>query len=1089
MSSFVFLSLIATLCDCLIWEPNRSQFGCHVKEPARGLRTNRDDTACLRRKRILHGAEGDSSHWQYEVYRSSGEDLRSRYDQFAHFHSHPEIASIHNNNNNNNIEIELKPQKNPLHPGHTSPKEQIDQEELAGKDDENSWSFHHMQSQQDHQQTEESASEIEIEIKSSRSKRVVPKKKMTRMQLIEEKHRHKQRNSSYQKHKHSNSSWLRWMSSILVCFSLIKNFRYIFAIHKRPNNEDKLPVLIVEGPPGSIVHMHAFGILNGIRSLSILWIIFGATYHANASDLLGNLSQVANITCSSRLLQALLNSGLAIDTLYLVSGILTLTGLLRRSQGQNYRQLIASAPVKSSSKTTNGTMEGFIDITSNSIITSAASSSSQLTANSSSAATTTTTSCSFGSSDNNSSYVGRGHVRKSLLNKPRHHKQDDQSAPVDPLKMVTFKPVVWLLLRYLRLTPTYLFVIGLAIVLPNLGSGPFWIEAMSQLGVSINCRSNWFFNLLYINNHLEADKLCLTHSWSLSNEMQFYLFALILFGLYYHNLKQVVLLLWVISFAASMATTHALTAINQFPPTLLATIPTSQLERVVYKQFLYNKPWPHLPSYLIGLTIGYSLIQYDKNSWLLSRGWRIFGWTLSSLVALSLVNSLYPWNLGLQVDENLTALYGSTFRSLWSLCLSWFIYELTTRPSGHLARLLSWSGFQLTNRLTYSCYLIYPFIIQFRFGLLRDRLEFTLVNLISNFVANVGLTYLAAILLALFIDSPIVQLNRLALKSLDELNISGGTIDLTKTSTGLSRRGKQQLTNDKNIKLSNKENRKQGKYDANQHLDSSWTLVLPNLLQSSPLVGENSRSNVKTTTEAKSRYPNDSMQPTKRVQIVASVRSRARKQRELAGEQHPTPRIARMSHPYKYNKTQLVDENHNSGYMPSNTILENGDVDEEIYNESMFIHNIVSPNNTHNHRILTKEPESCTPDHDFQMKLAQAIGRGFKLRNQLAMASGNCHLSTKKQNICSNSTELSAPNMVNHHFYGKSLEKVEGSSSHGINSTSDLDSNASCRLQNSWGQNRRSAKTRGQLTTFVSSQQQDEVKQKFSKLRETSTSQ
>lgn len=86
--------------------------------------------------------------------------------------------------------------------------------------------------------------------------------------------------------------------------------------------------------------------------------------------------------------------------------------------------------------------------------------------------------------------------------------------------------------RYIRLTPAYLAVIALyTTILPRLGSGPLWNY---RIGLERErCQSSWWANLLYINNYVNTDKLCMFQSWYLSADTQLFILApLILYPLW-----------------------------------------------------------------------------------------------------------------------------------------------------------------------------------------------------------------------------------------------------------------------------------------------------------------------------------------------------------------------------------------------------------------------------------------------------------------------------------------------------------------------------------------------------------------------------
>ena len=68
-----------------------------------------------------------------------------------------------------------------------------------------------------------------------------------------------------------------------------------------------------------------------------------------------------------------------------------------------------------------------------------------------------------------------------------------------------FQPIAYTLLRYIRLTPPYLAVIGFAMIFPMLSSGPLWHETVDP--VANSCYKTWWINLLYINNFVDTENL------------------------------------------------------------------------------------------------------------------------------------------------------------------------------------------------------------------------------------------------------------------------------------------------------------------------------------------------------------------------------------------------------------------------------------------------------------------------------------------------------------------------------------------------------------------------------------------------------
>lgn len=354
-----------------------------------------------------------------------------------------------------------------------------------------------------------------------------------------------------------------------------------------------------------------------------------------------------------------------------------------------------------------------------------------------------------------------------------------------------YQPFSWLLMRYLRLTPTYATIIGVSILMPSLSSGPFWLESVNPMGAS--CRQNWWLNLLYVNNFVNTDRLCLIHSWYLSNDWQFFILSLLLLGLCYKSSKLAAISVFTL-LVGSSAATFAITVANEFPPTIVTTSPAIA-ERWQYIHSLYYKPWPHLPSYLIGMLVGYAIVtkckqtpnsqssggvSSSKKTGNMSSGWRTFMWIFSTLLACALLNSIYPWNMGLQVDPLITGLHSATFRTLWAACCGWLVFGLVTNPQNSLAKFLSWHGFQITSRLTYCAYLVHPLIIYYHFGTLRERLDSSPYGQFNRFASTLLLSYLLALLVALLIEGPSIQMQQFLSKPREQVKTKKENKELPK---------------------------------------------------------------------------------------------------------------------------------------------------------------------------------------------------------------------------------------------------------------------------------------------------------------------
>lgn len=74
-----------------------------------------------------------------------------------------------------------------------------------------------------------------------------------------------------------------------------------------------------------------------------------------------------------------------------------------------------------------------------------------------------------------------------------------------------------ILVSNIRLTPAYFAMIGLySTWFIRIGDGPLWKYRISM--EQERCQLSWWKNLLYINNYIGNDQLCMFQSWYLAGK-------------------------------------------------------------------------------------------------------------------------------------------------------------------------------------------------------------------------------------------------------------------------------------------------------------------------------------------------------------------------------------------------------------------------------------------------------------------------------------------------------------------------------------------------------------------------------------------
>ncbi|XP_043578465.1 nose resistant to fluoxetine protein 6-like isoform X3 [Bombus pyrosoma] len=299
--------------------------------------------------------------------------------------------------------------------------------------------------------------------------------------------------------------------------------------------------------------------------------------------------------------------------------------------------------------------------------------------------------------------------------------------------------------RYIRLTPAYFIVILIAIL------NFTWHDHVSTLlpveHPSTKCSKYWWTNILYINNFYRWDELCLTWTWYLPNDMQFFVFGsfLLTLSITHYNIAVGIGVLTLVSSIGSLAYTGY--TLN-YHPTL-----DEQYKTLTY---FYIRPWCRIPPYLIGMATCHLLTKWNYKLHL-SKGSLIFGWTLAILCNCSILFGLANKNISL----GLSVLYLALSRTSWALSIAWLVVACTTNNGGIVNKILSLDIFVVLGKLTYGAYLINCIIILSLYSLNNYSLSIYYTNFSYATITITIFSFTAAIVLSATVEMPFISLVRL----------------------------------------------------------------------------------------------------------------------------------------------------------------------------------------------------------------------------------------------------------------------------------------------------------------------------------------
>ncbi|KAG7197537.1 hypothetical protein KM043_017647 [Ampulex compressa] len=299
--------------------------------------------------------------------------------------------------------------------------------------------------------------------------------------------------------------------------------------------------------------------------------------------------------------------------------------------------------------------------------------------------------------------------------------------------------------RFIRLTPAYMMMIG--IVELNMGwysnTSLFYMTERPQN----SCAKYWWRNLLYINNLFRAETMCVSWSWYLSNDMQFFIIGIFLLNLMSIYLYAAMIILGGLLFGSILLTGY-ISYIYEYVPTL-----DTQYQNL---DLLYYPPWTRIGPYIVGILAAYILIKLNKKLELKKRNivicW-LFGSSCNILVLFGL------WERHISVVS--TAFYVGLSRTVWGVGLAWIVIACQTNHGGIINQILSFKGWIPLSRLTYCAYLLNPFIINSVYLYGESSIHVDFLSIGTAFMGNVLNSYFCAYMLSLMFEMPYIELLRI----------------------------------------------------------------------------------------------------------------------------------------------------------------------------------------------------------------------------------------------------------------------------------------------------------------------------------------
>ncbi|KAF2070537.1 hypothetical protein CYY_008142 [Polysphondylium violaceum] len=312
--------------------------------------------------------------------------------------------------------------------------------------------------------------------------------------------------------------------------------------------------------------------------------------------------------------------------------------------------------------------------------------------------------------------------------------------------------------RIIRLSPLFIYVLFFFMYIGSIiGTGPMYY--LYDTVVNPMCHNNWWTNILYINNLTSVmSQECLSWTWYLANDMQFYLVAPFVIVAYRRNkIIGWAMIGFLLSFCFSITTWVSIK--NQLAPFFVFS--NRVLDSESFITDIYQKPWNRIGPYLIGIGIAF-LYKEDKVKRIYKSQKIRYIFYLIAL-GLTFFFSYIPysyystkgWN---NIESSLFSAFGHT---LFTVGFAIFILGTFYGYGGFLKWILELSIWKPFSKLTYSVYLIHPVIIMVRVLSSSQMFHYSWTEFAYSYIGNLAVSFGAAFVIHLCVEKSFVNLERL----------------------------------------------------------------------------------------------------------------------------------------------------------------------------------------------------------------------------------------------------------------------------------------------------------------------------------------
>ncbi|XP_026467405.1 uncharacterized protein LOC113370954 [Ctenocephalides felis] len=309
--------------------------------------------------------------------------------------------------------------------------------------------------------------------------------------------------------------------------------------------------------------------------------------------------------------------------------------------------------------------------------------------------------------------------------------------------------------RLFRIIPNLLAImLFCTYIMPDLDSGPQWNLLIRQHAEL--CKDNMWKNLLFIQNYMGFNNICLAHTHQLGTDMQLFLATPPLIWAVWKWPKKALLITCIIAILSTVLR-YVVTLQNRLAPMTYFGMPNSKFSET--SDLSYTLPDHRATPYLAGVVLGY-LIRRGYNRLNITKTQIKYCWFIA--VVVMLIPMIGPYQIADQhyaYSAQDAALYSAFAPLTFGAFIAWTISATNCGRAGWFGRFLDWRGFKILTNLSYGIYLTQFPVFFYNIGRIRTPEHFT-VGALINITELLGIVA-ASTIMAVLVEYPFLEIRKI----------------------------------------------------------------------------------------------------------------------------------------------------------------------------------------------------------------------------------------------------------------------------------------------------------------------------------------